>query len=122
MQQCQTESGRTLVSIETQEERDFLKKELTKNSPQPKGYFIALKKIVGKWRWISGNRTVDASYELPWGAHKPVDDCVKMYFKDGTVIYDDITCDRYSLSGFIICEKHDGCQVMKGLGKRNILV
>lgn len=120
---CQTQNGSALVSIETKEELNFLKKELTKSNLRYE-YFIGLKKNGGQWGWISGNRNVCAvaSYQLPWWKHQEqYDGCAKMYFRHGDVVYDDIDCHAERRRGYI-CEKPVDCQVEKGLGKRGIIM
>ena len=56
---CQNSSEGNLVSIEEEEERNFVKN-VTKKLPVIK-YFIGLKKENGKWKWLSNQTTADSS-------------------------------------------------------------
>ena len=67
---CQQSSEGDLVSIEEEEERNFVK-DIVKKLPVIK-YFIGLKKDNGKWKWLSNQTTVDPSEgKSPWAPGQP---------------------------------------------------
>ena len=67
---CQNSSQGDLVSIEEDEERDFVKN-IIKNLTAIK-YFIGLKKDDGNWKWLSNQTTVNSSQgKSPWAPFEP---------------------------------------------------
>ena len=67
---CQSSSEGDLVSIEEEEERNFVKN-IIKKLPVIK-YFIGLKKENGKWKWLSNQTTVDSPQgKSPWADGQP---------------------------------------------------
>ena len=116
-----------LVSIEDENERNFLEEKLQRNKCEGTEYFIGLKNSSGKWTWISNNSTEVAPYQDPWVSashpnNKGKAHCAKMYFEirdKCSFVYDDIECNRkyQSLKFGYICEKHVGCHNEKGMWK-----
>ena len=110
-----------LVSIETVEELNFLKKQLTQNNLFRHEYFIGLERLHGKWKWISGNGDVDVSYKRRLDFRGP-NRCAKMYFYwSEYVVYDAINCVAERNRGYI-CERPVECQLKKGMVKLEILM
>ena len=114
-----------LVSIEDENERNFLEEKLQAKKGKWIDYFIGLRKSSGKWTWISNNSIEVLPRIDPWAsASKPDGDgeCAKMYFKikneKFSFVYDDIDCNKYKsrMVGYI-CEKHVGCHNEKGMRK-----
>ena len=113
-----------LVSVEDDNEMNFLEEKLQPERYPIFEYFIGLRKSSGKWKWISNNSIEVAPYRYPWaGSHTPNDEdthCAKMYFKTKkdkcSFVYDDIYCNQYR-SSFVgyICERHVGCHNEKGM-------
>ncbi|XP_031550392.1 L-selectin-like [Actinia tenebrosa] len=100
---CQ-ENGGTLVSMETEEEYQFITKTIQSLDVGKNEWFIGLRRIsrTDYWKWISGHdMTIDK-----WRATRTsgTGDCVKMikHYK-GRGLFDDVTCDpRYKYT--FICE------------------
>ena len=114
-----------LVSVEDENERNFLEEKLQPDKCEGTEYFIGLRNSSGKWTWISNNSIEVAPKIDPWAsASKPNGDgeCAKMYFKTKndkcSFVYDDIDCNKYKsqMVGYI-CEKHVGCHNEKGMRK-----
>ena len=115
---CQNSSEGDLVSIEEEEERNFVKniiKNLTAIS-----YFIGLKKDNGKWKWLSNQTTVDSSEgKCPWAPGEPSQtsgpdqrfNCATIYGKYQTYLgrFDDLSCRRRMNNTGHICEKAVSC-------------
>ncbi|XP_031568410.1 macrophage mannose receptor 1-like [Actinia tenebrosa] len=98
---CQ-ENGGTLVSMETEEEYQFINKTIQSLDVGENEWYIGLRRIsTNYWRWNSGhvNKTIDK-----WMSGEPSrsDRCVKMikHYK-GRGLFDDIRCD---IQYMFICE------------------
>ena len=115
---CQNSSEGDLVSIEEEEERNFVKN-IIKNLTTIK-YFIGLKKDDGKWKWVSNQTTVDsAKGKSPWAPHQPSgtsnqdrnDHCATIYGKYRSYLgrFDDISCSRSEKVAGHICERAVSC-------------
>ncbi|XP_067019926.1 uncharacterized protein [Acropora muricata] len=112
---CQSSSEGDLVSIEEEEERNFVKN-IIKKLPVIK-YFIGLKKENGKWKWLSNQTTVDSSQgKSPWAAgqpSKPKEEvyCAAIYGKYRSYLgrFDDTECIRRMKNAGHICEKAVSC-------------
>ena len=109
-----------LVSIEDENELNFLEEKLEPKRYSGIEYFIGLRKSSGKWTWISNNSIEVAPYRYPWAtSNKPNGKdthCAKMYFKHEThLVFDDIHCYGYreKYVGYI-CERHICCHNEKG--------
>ena len=113
---CQKSSEGNLVSIEAEEERNFVKsiiKNLTALT-----YFIGLKKENGKWKWLSNQTTVDSSQgKSPWAPGEPSGtpdrkmNCATIYGKYLSFLgrFDDLSCrSRQKYTGHI-CERAVSC-------------
>ena len=101
--------GSDLVSIESNEEWNFLKDTVNKFPQNGTEYYIGLTKDKhGRWRWISNNSTVDESY---WAEGQPSEDeqnvtkCAIMYkdFEQNYGLFDDLHC-FFKRHGYI-CER-----------------
>ena len=114
---CQNSSEGDLVSIEEEEERNFVKniiKNLTAIS-----YFIGLKKDNGKWKWLSDQTTVDPSEgKSPWAPGQPSGtskkekaNCAIIYGKYSSHLgrFDDDQCRRPMKDAGHVCEKAVSC-------------
>ena len=91
-------TGSDLVSIESNEEWNFLKDTINEfQESDGTEYFIGLTKDKdGSWRWISNNSTVNESY---WAPYQPVKNksnitCAVMYkdFNKNYGLFDDLPC------------------------------
>ena len=112
---CNEQSGYNLVSIESREEWNFLKKTIQKEDTDE--YFIGLRKDASTkvWRWLSDNSTVNASNKghWPWARGEPNgkdDNCAQMYrdYLNYFGLYNDVGCsETLPLAGFI-CEFKGG--------------
>ena len=117
-------NGSALVSIEVKEELNFLTEQLIMNNLTDE-YFIGLRNVNGNWQWISNSSLVFEDSKLPSKPVKDADnDCVKMYFQDQKVVFDDIHCTserrtRKKGRGYI-CEQPLPCQDTKGLARAEI--
>ncbi|XP_031558720.1 L-selectin-like [Actinia tenebrosa] len=94
---CQDNNG-TLVSMETEEEYQFINKTIQSLDVGNNEWYIGLKRISGTyyWQWISGHdMTIDK-----WMPHEPdgSGDCVKVikYYK-GWGLFDDIDCRAFRM-------------------------
>ena len=112
---CQSSSEGDLVSIEEEEERNFVKN-IIKKLPVIK-YFIGLKKENGKWKWLSNQTTVDSSQgKSPWAEgqpSKPEEEvyCAAIYGKYRSYLgrFDDDECSRRMNDAGHICERAVSC-------------
>ena len=112
---CQSSSEGDLVSIEEEEERNFVKN-IIKKLPVIK-YFIGLKKENGKWKWLSNQTTVDSSQgKSLWAGGQPSQpnnkvNCALIYGKYGSNLglFDDDYCRRSRSNAGHICEKAVSC-------------
>jgi len=112
---CQSSSEGDLVSIEEEEERNFVKN-IIKKLPVIK-YFIGLKKENGKWKWLSNQTTVDSSQgKSPWAEgqpSKPEEEvyCAAIYGKYRSHLgrFDDMECSRRMKDSGHICERAMSC-------------
>ena len=119
---CQNSSEGDLVSIEEEEERNFVRN-IIKNLTATK-YFIGLKRDNGKWKWLSNQTTVDSSQgKSPWAPGQPSGrsrpdrkmNCATIYGKYRNYLgrFDDLPCSRrLRYSGHIceravLCTKHE---------------
>ena len=112
---CQNSSEGDLVSIEEEEERNFVKniiKNLTAIS-----YFIGLKKDNGKWKWLSNQTTVKSSQGTsPWAPGQPSwyrkANCATIfgkYTRSYLGRFNDLSCSRRSRYRGHICERAVSC-------------
>ena len=113
---CQNSSEADLVSIEEEEERNFVIN-IIKNLPATE-YFIGLKKENGKWKWLSNQTTVNSSRgQSPWARGQPSgtlnrkDNCATIYgiYLSHLGRFDDISCSRRMTTAGHICEKALSC-------------
>ena len=113
---CQNSSEGDLVSIEEEEERNFVKN-IIKNLTTLK-YFIGLKKHNGKWKWLSNQATVSSSQgKSPWAPGEPSgtldrkDNCAIIYgiYLSHLGHFDDMSCSRRIKSAGHICERALSC-------------
>ena len=113
---CQNSSEADLVSIEEEEERNFVIN-IIKNLPATE-YFIGLKKENGKWKWLSNQTTVNSSRgQSPWARGQPSgtlnrkDSCATIYgiYLSHLGRFDDISCSRRMTTAAHICEKALSC-------------
>ncbi|XP_015760621.1 PREDICTED: uncharacterized protein LOC107339811 isoform X2 [Acropora digitifera] len=112
---CQNSSEGDLVSIEEEEERNFVKN-IIKNLTEIK-YFIGLKKGNGKWKWLSNQTIVDSSRgKFPWAKGQPSQPNQTVYC--GTIygiylsdlgLFDDMSCTRSVEDAGHICERAVSC-------------
>ena len=80
-------------------------------------YYIGLKKVNGKFRWISDNSTLQETEtgKYPWHGGQPSKDgkCVKIWRNLGqNYSFDDVKCDDNSLG--YICESSVTCENKNG--------
>ena len=115
---CQNSSEGDLVSIEEEEERNFVKNIIKKLGTIK--YFIGLKKDNGKWKWLSNQTTVDASEgKPPWDVGEPSGtstpggkiNCATIYGNYGRHFgrFDDLSCHRRTKGAGYICERAVSC-------------
>ncbi|XP_067019313.1 uncharacterized protein [Acropora muricata] len=113
---CQKSSEGDLVSIEQEEERNFVKN-IIKNLTTIK-YFIGLKKDNGKWKWLSNQTTVNSSQgESPWAPREPSgtpdrkDNCATIYgiYLSALGLFDDMSCIKSAKDAGYICERAVSC-------------
>ena len=115
---CQNSSEGDLVSIEEEEERNFVKN-IIKNLTIIK-YFIGLKKENGKWKWLSNQTTVNSSQgKSPWTPGEPSKtdkqdqkfNCATIYGKYSNYLgrFDDLSCRRAEEGAGHICERTVSC-------------
>ena len=113
---CQSSSEGDLVSIEEEEERNFVKN-IIKNLTAIK-YFIGLKKDDGKWKWLSNQTTVNSSQGTslwapgePSGTLNREDNCATIYgiYLSHLGRFDDMSCSRRMKDAGHICEKALSC-------------
>ena len=110
---CQNSSEGDLVSIEEEEERNFVKN-IIKKLPVIK-YFIGLKKENGKWKWLSNQTTVDSSQgKSPWAPGQPSGtpyrnemNCATIYgnYRSYFGWFDDLPCRGLLRDSGHICER-----------------
>ena len=113
---CQNSSEGDLVSIEEDEERNFVKN-IIKNSTI--NYFIGLRKDNGKWKWLSNQTTVDSSQgKFPWAPGQPSGtsqkeeaNCATIYgtYRKYLGRFDDDQCRRLTRNTGHICERAVSC-------------
>ena len=113
---CQKSSEGDLVSIEEEEERNFVKN-IIKNSTI--SYFIGLRKDNGKWKWLSNQTTVDSYYgKSPWAPGQPSGtsqkekaNCATIYgiYRNYLGRFDDLPCSRRLRYSGHICERAVSC-------------
>ena len=113
---CQNSSEGDLVSIEEEEERNFVKN-IIKKLPAIK-YFIGLRKDNGKWKWLTNRKTVDGSKgKSPWAPGEPNGtpdgkfNCATIYGNYMSYLgqFDDTWC-RYQVGEVEhICERAVSC-------------
>ena len=113
---CQSSSEGDLVSIEEEEERNFVKNII--NNLTATKYFIGLKIDSGKWKWLSNQTTVDSSQgKSPWAPAEPserpdrIDNCATIYgkYRSFLGLFSDLPCSvRVKDSGHI-CERAVSC-------------
>ena len=115
---CQNSSEGDLVSIEEEEEWNFVKSIIRKLTGIK--YFIGLKKENGKWKWLSNQATVDASKgKSPWALGEPSGisvlgrkvNCATIYGNYGRDLgrFDDMSCRRPTKNAGYICERAVSC-------------
>ena len=105
--------GSDLVSIESNEEWNFLKdtiKEFPQNGTE---YYIGLiKDKDGRWRWISNNSTVNETY---WAPNEPQNKnkerCAVMYedYNKNYGLFDDLPCTEQRHGYICESEYHVMC-------------
>ena len=89
-------NGSDLVSIESNEEWNFLKDTIKQFPQNGTEYFIGLTKDKdGRWRWISNNSTVNETYWAPYEPKNRSDErCAIMYkdYNQNYGLFDDLPC------------------------------
>jgi len=106
------ETGRDLVSIESNAEWIFLKNTILKLTIADE-YFIGLRRDdwSRQWRWLSNK--ISPQRELPWAKDEPNDDgnCAVMYkdYRQDYGKYNDLHCPSRVRSGYICEFPVDGC-------------
>ena len=84
-------------------------------------YYIGLRKVNKKWKWISNNSTMDASEgKYPWMGNQPSGNgnCAKIYFDKNRFGYDDILCGPKKIG--YICESPLECDNQNGMYQETI--
>ncbi|XP_044179343.1 uncharacterized protein LOC114955620 isoform X2 [Acropora millepora] len=113
---CQNSFEGDLVSIEEEEERNFAKN-IIKNLTAIK-YFIGLKKVNGKWKWLSNQTVVNSSQaKSPWAPGQPSgtpdlkDNCATIYgiYLRYLGLFDDMSCTSSAEDAGHICERAVSC-------------
>ena len=112
---CQRSSEGDLMSIEGEDERNFVKN-IIKKLPVIK-YFIGLKKENGKWKWLSNQTAVDSSRrKFPWAKGQPSQpnqkvNCALIYgkYRSDFGRFDDSECSHRMKNAGHICEKAVSC-------------
>ena len=115
---CQNSSEGDLVSIEEEEEWNFVKNIIKKLRVVQ--YFIGLKKENGKWKWLSNQTTVDGSKgKFPWALGEPSGtfmpdlkiNCATIYghYMNHFGRFNDVSCHRLSMGAGYICERAVSC-------------
>ena len=115
---CQTSSEGDLVSIEEEEERNFVKN-VIKNLTAIK-YFIGLKQDSEKWKWLSNRTTIDSFQgKSPWapgqpsGTYRPDQslNCATIYgnYRSYLGRFSDFSCRRRDRNSGHICERAVSC-------------
>ena len=113
---CQNWSEGDLVSIEEEEERNFIRN-IIKNLTAIK-YFIGLKKDNGKWKWLSSETTVNSTQgKCPWAPGEPSGpldrkiNCATIYGKYLSYFgrFDDMSCTSSAEDAGHICERAVSC-------------
>ena len=115
---CQNSSEGDLVSIEKEEERNFLKNTIKKLRAIK--YFIGLRKDNGKWKWLGNQATVDATKgKFPWALGEPSGtsvlgrkvNCATIYgnYMHDLGRFDDMSCRRPTKNAGYICERAVSC-------------
>ena len=97
--------GSDLVSIESNEEWNFLNETINKFPEKGTEYYIGLTKDKdGSWRWISNNSTVNKSYWAPGESEDANSACAVMYkdYNGYYGLFDDLPC-KLKRHGYI-CE------------------
>ena len=119
---CNEQSGYNLVSIESREEWNFLKRTIQEENTIE--YFIGLRKdtSTGVWRWLSDNSTLNSYIKghSPWAEGQPgsdQDNCAQMYgrYLKNFGRYNDITCTFGKTDAGFICE-------LTGAGGNGLLI
>ena len=107
-QRCK-DTGSDLVSIESKNERRFLKNTIQKINTVE--YYIGLKKESksGEWKWLSDNSKVNATRgKFPWARGEPNGDgnCVVMFrhYLQNYGLFNDLSCDQQLMYSGYICE------------------
>ena len=109
---CQKTGLGDLVSVESEEEWNFLNNTISKLTIADE-YFIGLRKDdqSGQWRWLS-NKNTSQTY-LPWATGQPSGDgkCADMYknYRGNYGKYNDLDCTKAARRGFICELPVDGC-------------
>ncbi|XP_031558662.1 C-type lectin domain family 4 member E-like [Actinia tenebrosa] len=104
---CQ-DNGGNLVSMETEEEYQFINKTIQSLDVGYNEWYIGLRRIsTNYWRWISGHDMTIIDKWLP-GEPAGSGHCVKMikHYK-GWGLFDDVTCNKQHRYMFI-CEYKQG--------------
>jgi len=99
--------GSDLVSIESENERIFLKETIQKYATGE--YFIGLRNVSESWRWISDNSKVNATKgKFPWAKDNPSGDgkCAVIYrhYRDDYGLFNDLSCTEKRVITGYICE------------------
>ena len=111
------QSGYNLVSIESYEEWNFLKKTIQNETTIQ--YFIGLRKdtSTGVWRWLSDSSTLNVSGKKnwPWATGEPNNEngrenCAQMYkdYRSDFGLYNDVSCTPTNDKAGFICEFRGG--------------
>ena len=103
------------MSIEQENERIFVEG-IIKNLTVVK-YFIGLKKVSGKWKWLTNGKPVDASTKgsHPWAPGQPSGGsdkkCATIYGNYRTYWgqFDDLPCFERPKEAGYICERAVSC-------------
>ena len=106
------------MSIEEEEERNFVKNVIEKLAPIK--YFIGLKKENGKWKWLTNRTKVHESKgKSPWALGEPSGTSIRGRKVNCATIYgnymhdlgrfDDMSCRRRTKNAGHICERAVSC-------------
>ena len=90
-------------------ELNFLEKQSEAQKMDTTEYYIGLRKNGQKWIWVSDNSTLEETNigHFPWAPGEPSGNgnCVKIWRKNWTYVYDDVNCTLSTSNVGYICER-----------------